>query len=168
MLHHARTSRRTRIPEILRNRNRKRRLVSRNALRVIAEIRVREERLSNNGVGSRVHNRHICRSRVRRAHVEREGHGLPRRPGLHVGGVVGEFEALALPDITFGSVVVGLRAGDLELALDVAVVVGFLVVVDLFAAGGFHGGTGEAGLWGGDEAVGGDGGYEASQGSEVG
>lgn len=49
----------------------------------------------------------------------------------------------------------------MKLALDVAVTVGGLVVVDLLAAGCFHSGTSETRGWGGDAAVAGDGGEEA-------
>jgi hypothetical protein len=73
-----------------------------------------------------------------------------------------------LPDVAFGGVVVCLGLGDLQLALDVAVVVGRLVVVDLLAAGGFHGVTSEAGMRGGDDAVGGDSCGEADYGEEDG
>jgi hypothetical protein len=54
----------------------------------------------------------------------------------------------------------------LKLALDVAVTVGGLVVVDLLAAGCFHSGTSETRGWGGDAAVAGDGGEEARWGGE--
>ena len=90
---------------------------------------------------------------MRCADVDLEFDGLARGVGLDVVLVVGEFEALAEPDVALFSAVVVLALCDLELALHVAVVVGFLVVVDLFAAGGLHGGAGHSGGGFADEAV---------------
>lgn len=70
------------------------------------------------------------------ADVDLELDGLPGVVGLDVVLVVGELVALAEPDVALLGVVVVLAVGDLELALDVAVVVGLLVVVDLLTAGG--------------------------------
>lgn len=92
--------------------------------------------------------------------VECKVDGLAGGPALDVGGVVGILEALAQPDVVFSSAAVGLRGCDLELALDVAVRVGRLIVVGLLSAGGLHCRTRETGGGRGDAAMGGDGGEE--------
>jgi hypothetical protein len=73
---------------------------------------------------------------------------------LHVLGVVVVLEALAEPDVASLGVVVGLAVGDLELALDVAVVVAHLVVVHLLTASLGESVTGHTGSGAGDETVG--------------
>lgn len=72
-----------------------------------------------------------------------------------------EGDTLALPHAA-----VGVRTLEvLESALDVAVEVGALLVVDLVTAGSLEALAGHTGSGGGDEAVGGDGGGEASKGN---
>lgn len=87
------------------------------------------------------------------ADVEFERYDLPGCVGLHVCGVVLELVTLAEPDVALGGVVVGLGGGHLELALDVAVVVSLLVIVDLLATGGFHGSANYTRLRRGDHSV---------------
>jgi hypothetical protein len=79
---------------------------------------------------------------VRSANVNGEVDGLASLVRVDVVLVVGVLVALAEPDIAFCGVVVALGGGDLELALDVAVVVRQLVDLDLVTAGSLHGGTG--------------------------
>ena len=98
---------------------------------------------------------------MRNVDTEYEVHDLANDPGLHIGDIIGVLEALADPYVAFGVVVIRLSGSDLDLALDVAVGVGSLVVVDLLAAGSLHGCSSEAGGGGGDETVGGDGDEEA-------
>ena len=74
---------------------------------------------------------------------------------------VGKGDTLALPHAAVR--VVALEV--LERTLDVAVVVGALLVVDLVTAGSLEAIARETGRGGGDEAVGGDGGGEASKGN---
>ena len=77
---------------------------------------------------------------------------------------IGEWDTLALPHAAVG--VFTLKV--LESTLDVAVMVGALLVVDLVTAGSLEAITGETGSRGGDEAVSGDGGSEASEGNSSG
>lgn len=94
---------------------------------------------------------------MRGANIECKVNNLASGPGLYVGGVVGVFEAFAKPDVAFRSVVIGLGGRNLEFALDIAIGVGRLVVVDLLAACCFHCGAGETWSWRGNTAVGRDG-----------
>lgn len=99
---------------------------------------------------------------MRGANIKFEVYHLACRPGLDVGGVVGEFVSLAEPNITGCCIVVGLRGGDLELALDVAVGIGCLVVVHLRSAGRFHSSASETRLRRSEETVSRDGSKQAS------
>lgn len=108
---------------------------------------------ANDAVGGSLDDGDVGGTGVGSADVDLEGHGLAELEGLDVVLVVVELVALAEPDVALGGVVVALGAGDLELALDVAVVVGLLVVVDLLTASGSHGITRHTGRRAGDEAV---------------
>ena len=74
---------------------------------------------------------------------------------------VGEWDTLALPHAAVRVVTLEV----LESTLDVTVVVGALLVVDLVTAGSLEAITRKTGRGGGDETVGGDGGGEASKGN---
>jgi hypothetical protein len=90
---------------------------------------------------------------VRSADINLEVDGLAGGVRVNVIRVVGELVALAQPDIALSGVVVALASGNLQLALDIAVVVGLLVDLDLVAAGGLHSGAGHTGIGAGHEAV---------------
>lgn len=66
--------------------------------------------------------------------------------------MIGELEAFAEPEVAFAGIEGG--ASDLKFALDVAVRISGLVVVDLVAAEGAESLTGDTGLWGGNVTVG--------------
>lgn len=123
MLHNTSASSGAGIAKIRGNGDGERSLVCWDGHRVVGKISVGEEGGANNGVGGGVDDRHIGSTGVGSTNVEGKGNGLASRPGLNIGSVVGIFEALALPDVAFGLVVVGLRLGDLEFALDVAIVI---------------------------------------------
>lgn len=99
---------------------------------------------------------------MRSADVDGEVDGLTGLVGVDVVRVVGVLVTLAEPDVTGVGVVVALTRGDLQFTLNVAVVVGLLVVVDLLATSLLHGATGHTSLGGGDETV------TLSQGDEPG
>lgn len=82
-----------------------------------------DQRLANHGVGSGVNDGHVGNTGVWCADVKGERNHLPGSVRLDKSSVVGIFVSLAHPDVALGGVVVGLRGGDLEHALDVAVVV---------------------------------------------
>lgn len=67
------------------------------------------------------------------ANVELEIDGLACSVRLDLVGVVGVLKPLTKPDVALCSVVVGLRGSDLEFALNVAIIVSFLIIVDLLA-----------------------------------
>ena len=113
----------------------------------------RLQRATDHAVRGGIDDRDVGDTRVRRADVDLELDGLAWSVGLDVVLVVGEFVALAEPDVALFGIVVVLALCDLELALHVAIVVGFLVVVDLFAAGRLHGGAGHSRGGFADEAV---------------
>lgn len=123
MLHYTCTGRRASIPKIRRDSDREARLIGRDRLRIICKARVDKQHIANDTIRSGVHNGNVCRSGVRSSNIECEVDDLACGPGLDVGGVVGEFETLAKPDVAFGGVVVRLGGCNLELALDVAVAV---------------------------------------------
>ena len=120
------------------------------------------EQLFDDGVGGSVDNRHVGGTGVRSRNIECERNDLACSPALHEISVVGIFVTLALPDVACSGIVVTLTGGNLKHALDVSVVVGSLIYLDLLTACGCHGGTGNTGFWGKDTTVGGDGGDEAS------
>lgn len=109
---------------------------------------------ADDGVGGGGNNGDVGDTGVRGANVDLDVDLLANGVLLHVLGVVVELVALAEPDVASLSVVVGLAVGDLELALDVAVVVGRLVVVHLLTAGLLESITGHTGGGAEDEAVG--------------
>lgn len=88
-----------------------------------------DQRCSNHNIARRVDNADVGDTRVRGTEVNDHIHRLARRVALDVGLVVGELIALAEPNVALGGVVVGLGAGYLQDALDIAFVVGGLVVV---------------------------------------
>lgn len=97
--------------------------------------------------------RNVRNTKVRGANVEGDGYVVTNVVRLNLVRIVFVFESLARPNITFSRVKVGLTVGDLEFALDVAVVVGFLVVEHLLAAGCRHGRAGKTGWRRRNEAV---------------
>lgn len=105
---------------------------------------------------------------MRRTDVDHDGNNLAGSIGLDIGGVVGVLVALAQPDITLGRVVVGLASGDLKHALDVAVRVGGLVVVNLGTASSLHSSAGGTRGGRGDHTMGRDHGDQAGRGESVG
>lgn len=122
---------------------------------------------ADDAVGGSVDDGDVGNTGVGGTDVDLEVDGLARGVGLDVVLVVVELVALAEPDVALGGIVVALGAGNLELALDVAVVVGLLVVVDLLTASGGHGITRHTGLGAGDEAVAGDDGGQDGEGGNV-
>jgi len=109
---------------------------------------------ADDGVGGGGNNGDVGDTGVRGADVDLDLDLLADGVLLHVLGVVVVLEALAEPDVASLGVVVGLAVGDLELALDVAVVVAHLVVVHLLTASLGESITGHTGGGAGDEAVG--------------
>ena len=109
---------------------------------------------ADDGVGGGGNNGDVGDTSVRSANVDLHIDLLANSVLLHVLGVVVELVALALPDVASLGVVVGLAVGNLELALDVAVVVALLVVVHLLTAGLLESITGHTGGGAEDEAVG--------------
>jgi hypothetical protein len=109
---------------------------------------------AEDGVAGGGNDRDVGDTGVRGADVDLDLDFLADGVLLDVLGVVVVLEALAEPDVASGGVVVGLAVGDLELALDVAVVVAHLVVVHLLTASLGESVTGHAGSRAEDEAVG--------------
>lgn len=95
--------------------------------------------------------------------VDGEGDLLSCLVRLDVVLVIGELVALAKPDVALGGFVITLAGGNLQLALDVAVLVGALVGQNLLATGGSHCGTGLASFGASDEAMGVDQGNDAGE-----
>ena len=147
------TSRRALVTQVLRDRHAEIRLILGDARLRGSVLLPRLQRTADNAVRGGIDNRDVSDTRVWRADVDLELDGLAWSVGLDVVLVVGEFVALAEPDVALFGIVVVLALCDLELALHVAVVVGFLVVVDLFAAGRLHGGAGHSRGGFADEAV---------------
>lgn len=110
--------------------------------------------LFDNRVARRVDDGNVGSSGVGRGNVKGKWDDLSSGIALHLVRVVGEFVALAEPDLALGGVVVALRRGDLEHALDVSVVVRGLVHFDLLATGGCHGGSWNTGCGSEDTTVG--------------
>ncbi len=79
---------------------------------------------------------------------------------MHIRSVICILVPLAEPDIALRGIIIGLSGSDLELALDIAVGVRGLIVVNLLATCGFHGGTRETWLRRSEETVAGDRGDE--------
>lgn len=124
------------------------------------------QRAANDRVAGRVDNRDVGDTGVGSADVDDHGDLLAGGVFLDIVLVVGKLVTLAEPDVALGGLVVALRLGDLKLALDVAVVVRLLVVVDLLTAGGGHGSAGHTGLGRGDETVAVDGGSKSRKDDE--
>lgn len=98
-------------------------LVRRDGHRVRGEDIPRNQGGSDGSVGGGLNNGDIGNTGVRCADVERKRHYLTSGVGLDKVGVVGVFVSLAHPNVALGGIVVGLRGGDLEHTLDVAVVI---------------------------------------------
>lgn len=123
----------------------------------------RDQGLANDTVGGGIDHGDVGNTSVGGTDVDLEVDSLAGSVGLDVVLVVGELVTLAKPDITLIGVVVALARGDLQLALNVTVVVGLLVDLDLLSAGSLHGATGHTGLGAGDEAMGVDQGDNAGK-----
>ena len=123
-----------------------------------------DQGLADDTVGRGVDDGDVSDAGVGSADINCEVDFLAGGIGLDVVLVVGELVTLAKPDVALSVFVVALAGGDLQLALDVAVVVGLLVGLDLLAAGGFHCVAGHTGFWAGDEAMGVDQGDNAGEG----
>lgn len=119
-----------------------------------------DEGLANDSVGFDVDNGDVGDTIVRSADLDLHRDDLTSRVGEDLTSI-GEWDTLALPHAAVG--VVTLKV--LESTLDIAVVVGALLVVDLVTAGSLEAVTGETGRGRADEAVSGDGGSEASEGN---
>lgn len=127
-----------------------------------------DQRGANDLVGGSGDDGDVGDTGVGGADVDSEGDLLSCGVGLDVVLVIGKLVALAKPDVALGGVIITLAGGNLELALDVAVLVGALVGQDLLATGGAHCGTGLASFWLSDEAMGVDQGNDAGEGQSGG
>lgn len=129
-----------------------------------------DQRGANDLVGGSGDDGDVGDTGVGGADVDGEGDLLSCLVRLDIVLVIGKLVALAKPNITLGGLVITLAGGNLQLALDVAVLVGALVGQDLRATGGSHCGTGLASFRLSDEAMGVDQGNDAGEsqsGSEV-
>lgn len=122
-----------------------------------------DEGLANDLVGLDVNDGDVGDTVVGSADLDLHGNDLASGVGEDLTSI-GEWDTLALPHAAVG--VVTLKV--LEGTLNVAVVVGALLVVDLVTAGSLEAITGQTGSGGGDEAVGGNRGGEASKGNSGG
>lgn len=127
-----------------------------------------DQRGANDLVGGSGDDGDVGDTGVGGADVDSEGDLLSCGVGLDVVLVIGKLVALAKPDVALGGVVITLAGGNLELALDVAVLVGALVGQDLLATGGAHCGTGLASFRLSDKSMGVDQGDDAGEGQSGG
>ena len=136
MLHDARASDPAPAPQV-RHRHLETQLALRNGTLHAGEGRPADEGRADGFVQRGVHDGDVGDAGVRGADVEDHGDDLAGGEGLDGGGVgVGELVGFAEVEVAFLGGVIGLGGSDLEGALDVAVGIGGLVVVDLLATGG--------------------------------
>lgn len=154
MLDDTATGGRAGIRQVRWNGNAEAGFVGRNGYRGASIDIPRDQWLANDLVGRGVDDGNVCNTSVWCADVEGHVDDLAGCVRLNFVRVVGVLEAFAEPDLTLVGIVVGLRGGNLELALDVAVVVRLLVVVYLGSTSGLHCSTGHSRSRGGEEAVG--------------
>lgn len=119
-----------------------------------------DEGLANDLVGLDADDGDVGNTVVGSADLDLHGDLLASSVGEDLAGI-GEWDTLALPHAAVGVVTLEV----LESTLDVAEVVGALLVVDLVTAGSLEAITGETGRGRRDVTVGGDGGDEASEGN---
>jgi hypothetical protein len=117
--------------------------------------------LLNDGVCCSVNDGDVGGTGVRSGDIEGDWDDLSSGVGLEKVLVVLPLVTLAQPDVTLGGIVVALALGNLKHTLDVSVVVGSLVNLDLLTTGRGHGGTRLTGGRRGDGAVSSDGADEA-------
>lgn len=108
-------------------------------MRVGCVVGERNEWLTNDCIGLGVDYRDIARPCMRCLDSNLDRHLLTGRERLYVGGVVLELVAFAEEDVALGWVVILLAGGYLQLALNVAAVVGFLLVKELLSTDLTHG-----------------------------
>ncbi|KAM3086459.1 hypothetical protein ACMFMF_011906 [Clarireedia jacksonii] len=99
------------------------------------------EELLNDSVCCCVNDGDVGDTGVRSSDVEFEWDDLSSGVGLEKALVVFPLVTLAQPDPALGGIVVALGFGNLKHTLDVSIVVGSLVNLDLLTTGSGHGGT---------------------------
>lgn len=129
MLKNTSTSSRALATEVLRDGDAERGLGGRNARSAGSVDIPRDQGSTNDGVAGGINDRDVGSTFMGSANFESDGDLLTRGEGLNEILVVLVLEALTLPDLALLGVVIGLSLGDLELALNVAIVVTSFAVV---------------------------------------